>query len=99
MDEGGDPSGVDARGRTPLHLAALAAIVISGGELDHAATGCHDPGCHLPHALACDGKSSDAISNCVGEEGAEAEDVAALLLLLRAVRELPVEISKAGAAC
>ena len=45
VDEGGDPSAVDTRGRTPVHLAALAAIVISGGELDHAATGCHDPGC------------------------------------------------------
>ena len=29
-----------------VHLAALAAIVISGGELDHPATGCHDPGCY-----------------------------------------------------
>jgi hypothetical protein len=29
-----------------VHLAALAAIVISGGELDHEASGCHDTACH-----------------------------------------------------
>ena len=31
---------------TKVHLAALAAIVISGGELDHASSGCHDTACH-----------------------------------------------------
>lgn len=47
LEEGGDPSEVDARGRTPIHLAALAALVIADGA---AANGgdCHDTACHDP---------------------------------------------------
>ena len=89
LDEGGDPSGVDHRGRTPVHLAALAAIVISGGD---ASSGCHDAACHDQNCGLAHGKKKaprdGAAEQGTGEqeEEEEEEDLAALQVLVRALR-------------
>ena len=88
LDEGGDPSGVDHRGRTPVHLAALAAIVISGGD---ASSGCHDAACHDQNCGLAHGKKK-ALRDGAAEQGTgeqeeeEEEDLAALQVLVRALR-------------